>query len=53
MSKSQFSCEACGRKAERLALRNSDGLWVCPPCVPKKEWAELEAGKRLAEKAER
>lgn len=51
MNKKEFSCEACGARAERLSMRDSDGKFVCPDCVPEKERQQLrkaraEAGSR-------
>jgi len=41
-----FKCEACKRPQEVLHMRNSDGKWVCPACIPA---AELNAYPRLRE----
>jgi ribosomal protein L37AE/L43A len=37
MSK-DFRCEACKKPQERLHMRNSDGKWVCPHCIPDAEF---------------
>jgi ribosomal protein L37AE/L43A len=37
MSK-DFRCEVCKRPQERLHMRNSDGKWVCPQCIPEAEF---------------
>lgn len=36
MSK-DFKCEVCRKTADRLHMRNSDGRWVCPHCIPDQE----------------
>ena len=46
MSK-DFKCEVCRRPQERLHMRNSDGKWVCPHCIPE---AELNAYPGLRER---
>jgi hypothetical protein len=46
MSKN-FKCEACKRPQEVLHMRNSDGKWVCPICIPA---AELDAYPGLRER---
>lgn len=46
MSKS-FKCEACRKPQEVLHMRNSDGKWVCPACIPA---AELNAYPGLRER---
>ena len=46
MSK-DFRCEACKRPQESLHMRNSDGKWVCPHCIPD---AELDAYPGLRER---
>jgi ribosomal protein L37AE/L43A len=38
MSK-DFRCEACKKPQERLHMRNSDGKWVCPHCIPDAEFS--------------
>ena len=42
-----FKCEACKRPQEVLHMRNSDGKWVCPACIPV---AELDAYPGLRER---
>ena len=37
MSK-DFRCEACKKPQETLHMRNSDGKWVCPHCIPEAEF---------------
>ncbi len=39
MSK-DFKCEACRKAVDSLHMRNSDGKWVCPTCIPEKELDE-------------
>lgn len=39
MSK-DFRCESCRKTVASLHMRNSDGKWVCPICIPDKELAE-------------
>jgi hypothetical protein len=39
MSK-DFKCEACRKPVASLHMRNSDGKWVCPYCIPEKELDE-------------
>ena len=46
MSK-DFKCEACKRPQSVLHMRNSDGKWVCPACIPA---AELNAYPGLRER---
>ncbi len=46
MSK-DFKCEACRRASLSLHMRNSDGKWVCAPCIPE---AELNACPGLRER---
>jgi ribosomal protein L37AE/L43A len=46
MSKN-FKCEACKRPQDVLHMRNSDGKWVCPVCIPT---AELNAYPGLRER---
>ncbi|HEX8847421.1 MAG TPA: hypothetical protein VF791_22445 [Pyrinomonadaceae bacterium] len=46
MSK-DFRCEACKKPQETLHMRNSDGKWVCPYCIPD---AELSAYPGLRER---
>lgn len=46
MSK-DFKCEACKRPQGVLHMRNSDGKWVCPNCIPA---AELDAYPGLRER---
>jgi hypothetical protein len=36
MSK-DFKCEVCRQRAERLHMRDADGLWVCAYCIPARE----------------
>ena len=38
MSK-DFRCEVCKKPQETLHMRNSDGKWVCPHCIPEAEFA--------------
>lgn len=37
MSK-DLRCEACKKPQESLHMRNSDGKWVCPQCIPDVEF---------------
>lgn len=37
MSK-DLKCEACKRPQDSLHMRNSDGKWVCPHCIPDAEF---------------
>ena len=37
MSK-DFKCESCRKPQERLHMRNTDGKWVCPRCIPEAEF---------------
>jgi ribosomal protein L37AE/L43A len=46
---SDFKCEACKAKTDRLHMRDSDGKWVCFPCVPKKEVAACPGLKERME----
>lgn len=46
MSKN-FKCEACRRTTDKLHMRNSDGKWVCPTCIPD---AEVNACPGLRER---
>jgi hypothetical protein len=46
MSK-DFRCESCKRPQESLHMRNTDGKWVCPSCIPA---AELKEYPRLRER---
>lgn len=46
MSK-DFRCEACKKPQETLHMRNTDGKWVCPHCIPT---AELKQYPRLRER---
>lgn len=46
MSK-DFRCEACKRPQEKLHMRNADGKWVCPDCIPA---AEVNACPGLRER---
>lgn len=36
MSK-DFKCEVCRKTSERLHMRDADGKWVCPLCIPERE----------------
>ena len=45
--KKDFKCEVCRKPVDRLHMRNSDGKWVCAPCVPD---AELDACPGLRER---
>ena len=38
MSAKTFKCEACRGASETLHMRNSDGKWVCPHCIPEAEF---------------
>lgn len=42
-----FKCEACRKPQDKLHMRNSDGKWVCPVCIPD---AELNSYPGLRER---
>lgn len=53
MSK-DFRCEACKKPQETLHMRNTDGKWVCPHCIPASELKEYpRLRERLASGAKR
>ena len=47
MSSKTFKCESCRGASETLHMRDSDGRWVCPRCIPA---AELDARPGLRER---
>ena len=44
--RSSTHCEACGiRPSRRITERDADGLFACPACVRRAEWAALDRGR--------
>lgn len=46
-------CEACGTDAAPLYQRDTDGLFVCVPCVPQSTWNNYPGARERADLRDR